>query len=129
MIHSAVSGLHAASLRLANSANNVANVHSTQKNVNGKTVQEAYTPTDVVQSSIEPTGGVRASVRERDPAHLEVSAAFHHDADGDGLVTLPNVSLDDEVVQQVVASNTYKSNLKSIEAYKETTESLLNITG
>ncbi len=126
-INISVSGLNAAGLRLANSASNVANIHSTAKNVRGQKVDEPHTPQDVVQSSIEPTGGVRAELRPRDPASVKVYAPGHPDADADGIVEFPNVDLENEVVEQHIASYDYKANLKAIEAADTMLKSLLDI--
>lgn len=123
----ALSGLNAASLRLANSANNIANVQSTSQYVNGETVREPYTPTDVVQSSIEPTGGVRSSLQPRDPATTPVFAPDNPYADTDGIVQYPNVSLEEEVIDTKLASYDYKANLKVLKTQDDMMQSLLDI--
>lgn len=117
-----VSGLHAASTRMAASADNVANLNTREIKKNGVTTQEAYTPHDVQQSSIEPQGGVRATVRDRDPATVQLPTF-----DGE-VVDYPNINLEEEIVGQEVASYDYKANLKAIKAADEMTESLLDIT-
>ncbi|MFO1243079.1 MAG: flagellar basal body rod C-terminal domain-containing protein [Rickettsiales bacterium] len=122
-----VSGMNAAGLRLANSANNIANVESTSRYENGETVRTPYMPTDVVQTSIEPTGGVKASVRPRDPASIPVYAPDHPYADTDGMVDYPNVSLEEELVDTKIASYDYKANLKVLKTADDMMQSLLDI--
>lgn len=123
----ALSGLNAAQTRLGNSANNVANVQSTSSRVNGERVEQAYQATDVVQSSLEPTGGVRASIRPRDPATVPAYLPDNPAADENGIVEFPNVNLEEEVVQQQLASYDFKANAKVIQTQDEMLDSLLDI--
>lgn len=127
VIGTALSGMNAASLRLANSANNIANIQSTSRLEGGETVRSPYMPTDVVQSSIEPTGGVNASLRVRDPATVPVFSPDNPYADTDGVVQYPNVSLEEEVVETKIASYDYKANLKVLETQDDMMQSLLDI--
>lgn len=122
----ALSGMNAASLRLANSANNIANVQSTSKNVGAESVREPYTPTDVIPSSLEP-GGVRSNLQPRDPATTPVFAPDNPYADADGIVQYPNVSLEKELVETKIASYDYKANLKVIKAEGDMMQLLLDI--
>ncbi len=116
----AVSGLQAASKRLSNSANNIANQSSTLSQVNGETVAEPFHPSDVLQTSLS-SGGVQTELRERQPATVAV-------ADGNGGVTqVPNVNTEEEVIAQQFASYDFKANLKVIEAQNETIQSVLDI--
>ncbi len=125
----ALSGLNAASLRLANSANNVANANSTSRTVNGEKVEGAYRATDVVQTSVSPQAGVSASVRERDPATTQVYAPDSAEADANGLLEIPNVDLAQEIAgEQIPAAYNFKANLKVLEAEDEMMDSLLDIT-
>ncbi|MBY0356063.1 MAG: hypothetical protein K2Q12_10115 [Rickettsiales bacterium] len=128
IVNVALSGLNAAQTRLANSANNVANVQSTSSVVNGQEVKRAYQPTDVNQRSIEPTGGVETSIRPRDPATIPVYAPDSPSADENGIVEYPNVNLDEEVVQQQIASYDFKANAKVLQTQDEIYQSLLDIT-
>lgn len=100
----ALSGLNAASTRIANSANNI---------VNSRTPD--YKATDAVQTSVD-NGGVIVDIRERQPSQVET-------ADG----KLPNVSLEQEVVSTITAENEYKANLLLIKKQKEMDKSLLDI--
>lgn len=123
----AVSGLNAAQTRLGNSANNVANLQSTSSLVNGKKVERAYQPTDVNLRSIEPTGGVETSLRTRDPATVPVYDPENPAADENGITQYPNVNLEEEIVQQQIASYDFKANAKVIQTQDELFKSLLDI--
>ncbi len=117
-----LSGMQAASTRMAASADNVANLQTRSIKRGGEVVQEAYTPHDVQQSSIEPQGGVRATVRDRDPATVELPTF-----DGD-VADYPNVNLEEEIIGQEVASYDFKANLKAIKTADEMMKNLLDIT-
>lgn len=123
----AVSGMNAAQARLGNSANNVANLQSTSSLVNGERVERAYQATDVVQRSLEPTGGVKTSIRLRDPATVPAYLPDNPAADENGIVEFPNVNLEEEVVQQQIASYDFKANAKVIQTQDEMLDSLLDI--
>lgn len=122
-----LSGMNAAQVRLGNSANNIANLQSTSSVVNGQRVERAYQPTDVSQRSIEPAGGVETSLRPRDPATTPVFLPENPAADAEGIVEFPNVNLEQEVVQQQIASYDIKANAKVIKVQDEMMESLLDI--
>jgi len=105
----ALSGLNAAQQRVANSANNIVNARTPN-----------YTPTDVVQSPLN-SGGVRADVIERSPASFEVP-------NGQGETeNLPNVSLEQEVVNSVTAAYDFKANIKVLQTQQELDKALLDI--
>lgn len=122
-----LSGMNAASARLGNSANNVANIESTALVREGKTLQETYLPKDIVQISQE-AGGTDAYLKPRTPATVKVSDPENPAADADGMVEKPNVSLDEEVVQQQMATYDFKANLKALKAQDEMEQSLLDMT-
>lgn len=123
----ALSGMNAAQVRLGNSANNVANAQSTSSSVNGQTIDSPYQPKDVVQRAIEPTGGVETSLRTRDPATVPVYAPENSAADDEGIVQFPNVNLEEEVVQQQIASYDFKASAKVIKVQDDMLKSLLDI--
>ena len=120
----AVSGLMAASKRLDNSANNVANISSAS---NASTGREAFKPQQVTQTSLA-TGGVRSGLQASEPSSFAVYQPDSVQADAQGIVNYPNVSLEREVVDQQLAKYDYKANLKVIERTDDMMEDLLNIT-
>lgn len=99
----ALSGLKAADSRLAVSANNIANAST-----------PGFKPADAVQESVD-NGGVIVDIRQRIPAS--------QDTEGE----LPNVSLEQEVVNTVTAANDFQANLRLLKVQKELDKSLLDI--
>lgn len=114
-ISSALSGLNAASNRIAVSADNIANQFS--KN---------YTPKTVLQVSVG-NGGVRSEVRDVEPPTTTIFNPSDPDADANGGVQLPNVDLATELVNMSIASYDYKANLKSIKIADNMQKYLLDI--
>ncbi|MFW0777016.1 MAG: flagellar basal body rod protein FlgC [Rickettsiales bacterium] len=114
-INTALSGLAAASTRIAVSTENVANQFS--KN---------YVPKQVDQVTLS-AGAVRAVVKDVDPATTPIFNPSDPDADVNGTVQLPNVDLANELVNQSIASYDYKANLQSIKAADNLQKSLLDI--
>jgi len=100
----ALSGLNAASTRLANSANNIVNART-----------PGFKPSDAVTESVD-NGGVIVDIRERTPASVQT---------GNGEV--PNVSLEQEVVNSITAESDFKANLALLKTQKELDKSLLDI--
>ena len=123
----ALSGLNAASTRLNNSANNVANVSSTTSRKDGQTVNEPFEPQRINQSSLE-SGGVRTTQQPVDPASIPVYDPRNVAANEEGITDYPNVNLEEEVVTQQIAKYDYKANLKTLEVADELTKDLLDIT-
>ena len=109
-INTALSGLNAASLRLAVSADNTANART-----------EGYAAKEVEQTPRD-GGGVDAKVVEKNPATI---TAVNNDGE---TVQLPNVSPEREVAEQVVAVSSYKANARTLIVQDDIQEALLNIT-
>lgn len=106
----ALSGLRAAETRIGTSANNVANVTTTgfeAKQVNARAADG---------------GGVIVDIQNKNPASFTAPSP-----DGEGTIELPNVSLDEEVANQITAGYDFKANLKVIQVQKELDDSLLDI--
>ncbi len=120
-LNTAVSGLRAAEVRLANSANNVANIQTT-----GRAPGQTFQPLQVVQSS-EAAGGVSTSLQAVNPATVPVFDPGNAAADAEGITQYPNVNLEQELVNQKIATYDFKANLKVIEKTDEMTKDLLNI--
>ena len=123
----AVSGLRAQSQRLAVSANNVANVSSLGVHPDPALAKpEGFTPQRTVFTSLG-LGGVAASTAPISPAAVLSYQPDHPDADPDGLVPLPNVSLEQEVVDQIQALRLYQANVKAIQVQDRMLGALLDI--
>ena len=125
-ISTAVSGLSAASQRIAVSANNVANANSTTTVENGQSVNKPYLAQEVLQSS-RVEGGVTTNLRDVSPPSVPVFSPDDASADADGFIQLPNVDLSTEMATQIQAANTYKANLNVIKRANESYDSLLDI--
>lgn len=128
-INTALSGLFASSRSLAVSANNVANVQTTQTtDGKGKTVNTPYVPQQVNKSTVQ-GGGVSTSLSDISPASVSFFAPDNLAADGNGITAFPNVNLEQEVSNQLQAANLYKANASVIKRENEVFQSLLDITG
>ncbi|MBB4366434.1 flagellar basal-body rod protein FlgC [Bradyrhizobium sp. CIR18] len=138
----ATSGLSAASLRVNVAASNIANVQTTgplpgsggssPSAVTGSpgiapTFPAAYVPLRVDQVDQTP-GGTIAKVSTVSPSYTAQSDPSASFANQDGLVAAPNVDIASEFVQLAAAKYSFIANAKVIQAYAETTESLLDIT-
>jgi flagellar basal-body rod protein FlgC len=125
-INSALSGLNAASRRLQVSANNIANMQSTKTVVTGTEVNSPYVAQRVQQVS-QAGGGVSVKVQDVSPASSQVFDPENPDADSNGFVAYPNVSLETEIINQKIATYDYKASLKTLKVQDELEQSLLDI--
>lgn len=136
------SGLSAASLRVNVAASNIANVRTTGplpasgasagagSSSTSSAYPAAYVPLrvdQVDQSSGSTPGGTIATVSMVSPSYTRQSDPSAPYANQDGLVAAPNVDLASEFVQLATAKYSFIANAKVIQAYSETTESLLDI--
>lgn len=124
-IKSAVSGLNAASLRLATAAQNIAG--SRASGSADPAAYDGYAPQRVAQTT-GPAGGTIAKTVPVDPAFFTVFDPSDPNADPDGRVGVPNVDLATEIVDLTRAEHAYKANLAVIRAADETTKALLDAT-
>ena len=127
----ALSGMNAATRRLEVSASNVANAGSTGAlpNVDGTLpagAQAAYAPLEVVQTA-NASGGTQTSVTTVKPPTTAVSDPQAPFANQNGLVAAPNVDLSQELVNQMIASESYAANAKVLAADNRMTKTLLDI--
>lgn len=73
-------------------------------------------------------GGTIAAVSTVSPSYIAQSDPGAPFANQDGLVAAPNVDIAREFVELAAAKYSFVANAKVIQAYSETTESLLDIT-
>lgn len=125
-INIALSGLAAASAKISTSAKNVAHSQTTAKYENGEIVTGAYKPETVVQTSLA-TGHVLIDIQQVDRDPVLIYDPDHPSANEEGFVEYPNVSLDEEVVNQIQAKNEYKANLAFLKRAEEIEDSLIDI--
>ncbi len=127
----AASGLQAQSQRLAVSADNVANVSSLGVHPDPQLAKpEGFAPQRTVFSSQAlggVGGGVAASTAPITPASFLSYQPDHPDADADGLVPLPNVSLEREVVEQIQALRLFQANVATIQTQDRMLGALLDM--
>jgi flagellar basal-body rod protein FlgC len=126
-------GMRAERLRMEVVASNVANAQSTRSADGGP-----YRRQQIVFVAVAPEshgspgpsagalGGVQVAGIVDDPAPLrEVFDPNHPDANENGLVALPNVSLPLEMVDLMTASRAYEINLKAMETFRQMAEQTL----
>lgn len=120
--HSSVSGLQAQSKRLSVSADNIANM-STAGTPGSDSV---YTPQEVIQTTTA-GGGVRAETRDVDPPSVSVYSPANPLADEEGVVEIPNVSLETEFSNQILAKRAYQANAAVIRTQDEMLGRLMDL--
>ncbi|TQV71233.1 flagellar basal body rod protein FlgC [Denitrobaculum tricleocarpae] len=121
-----VSGLQAQSKRLAVSANNVANVSTAGTPGVTEGENAVYKPQEVIQTTTA-GGGVRAETRPVQPASVSAYAPQNPLANDEGVVDLPNVSLEAEFTDQLLAKRAYQANASVIKTQDEMLSSLMDI--
>jgi len=123
----AVSGLKAQSYRLAVSADNVANASSLGVHPDPALAKpEGFAPQRTVFSA-HALGGVTATTAPIAPASFLSRQPDHPDADPDGLVPLPNVSMEQEIVEQIKALRLFQANIATIKTQDRMLGTLLDI--
>ena len=126
-IRTSVSGLNAASKSMAAHADNIANVRTTARvdKVSTGTAEEVFRPERVTNVSVR-GGGVEAEVVPVEPSHEVVYSPDDANANEDGLVALPNVNLDEEIVGMRQDRHAYMANLAVIRTADEMAGALLD---
>jgi flagellar basal-body rod protein FlgC len=127
------SGLQAERVRMEVTANNLANVHSSE-GPDGEPFQRQMPVFETVMRdtfSKNPTadlGGVKVSDIENDKRPpIEVFAPYHPDADEEGMVAMPNISPIEEMVDMISATRAYEANLSVIKNSKKMAEQTIDI--
>lgn len=130
------SGLSAERLRMEVVANNIANAHSTSSSDGGPYRRQIVQFSSVMDQFLLPSRGGRApelrgvkvsGIREDQSALPLVYNPGHPDADENGNVHMPNVTIPHEMVDLVTASRAYEANLKSLETFRELAEQALSL--
>jgi flagellar basal-body rod protein FlgC len=125
------SGMTAERLRMEVIANNVANALSTRTPAGGPyrrqdVLFEAIMKDQMDKGPGSAFGGVRVVGVQDDPSELpRIHNPGHPDADADGYVTMPNVSLPIEMVNLMTASRAYEANLKVLQTLRQQLEQTL----
>ncbi len=118
-----LSGLAAASTRLATAGANIANARSAGEGDG----EGLYRPLRVEQTSA-PGGGTRAVTVEVEPATVPRFAPHHPRAGADGTSDFPNLSLSQQLVELKLAKIAYQANLAALEIGVEMLGELFDAT-
>jgi len=129
------SGMSAERTRMEIAANNIANSRSTRAGGKGpfrrqQVVFEAAMSGALTggQGASPQLGGVRVAGVTTDNSPLpKVFDPGHPDADDEGMVTMPNVTLPFEMVDLVSASRAYEANLKALSTFRKMAEQSLSL--
>lgn len=126
----AVSGMNAAISRMSNAATNLVNISSTGKlPASPEEKATSYQPTDVVtlsNSAADDKLGVRTQTVPREPAYSVAYNPDSPDANDKGLIAVPNVSIEREITDSLLAQIAYKASANVIKAEKENQDKLLD---
>lgn len=107
----ALSGMNAAARRVAVASTNIANARSV--GTTGQPGDQGFVPLQAQQVS-DPHGGTRVVTRPVDPPSVPSFEPNNPAADANGLVPRPNVALERELVDMLVAQRAFESSLKAL---------------
>lgn len=128
------SGLAAERLRMEVIANNIANASTTRSPEGGpyrrRHVVFAAAVDQAVHDARDSVGlhGVQVEGIEEDSSELpRVFQPGHPDADADGFVKMPNVSMANEMVDLITANRGYEANLRVLRSYRDMVQQSLSL--
>lgn len=126
------SGLAAERQRMEVIANNIANAYSTRSLTGGPYRRQEMVFAEALDSAAgddKVPGSLQGvhvvGVHADDSAFPRVYNPGHPDADAEGYVQMPNVSLPNEMVDLITASRAYEANLKALQLYRQMAEQTL----
>ncbi len=122
----ALSGMNAQSVAIGAHARNVANLYSSGKVHPEAGDRTAYQPVKPVFSPAD-KGGVIADVVDIDPASFAVYDPDSVDANEQGLVAYPNISLEDEITGLLQSKNAYIASAKIVSVQRDMDKELLDL--
>ncbi len=130
------SGLAGERLRKEVAANNIANAYSTRtpdggpyrrQRVSFASAMDHFAQAGVGQPDAQ-LGGVQVmGITEDDSPLPLLYDPGHPDANQEGYVEMPNVTLPHEMVDLVTSSRAYEANLKSMETFRQMAEQALQL--
>ncbi|HWL07357.1 MAG TPA: flagellar basal body rod protein FlgC [Planctomicrobium sp.] len=133
------SGLAAERMRMEVAANNIANAHST-RSVDGGTYRRQQVVFATAMDSLTKGGPSGTGGRLPELGGVQVQGVIadetplpkilnpgHPDADQDGYVEMPNVSLPTEMIDLMTANRAYEANLKSLQIFRQMAEQSLSL--
>ena len=119
----AVSGLRAQAQRMNVVSSNIANVNTTRTAGGGPYCRQNVVLTTGPDGRVHVDGVVNDTSGEFKPMHQP----GHRDADAQGMVTMPNVSLPTELMEMVAASRAYQANAAILKRYQESVNVALEL--
>lgn len=128
-------GLTAERFRMEVIANNIANAYSTRSPEGGpfRRQQVVFASNldeqiGALQSDHPNLRGVQVMGIQLDPTEMpRVFNPGHPDADADGMVTMPNVKVPNEMVDLITASRSYEANLRAIRTFRQMAQQSLSL--
>jgi len=126
----AASGLSAERQRMEVVANNIANAHTTRTPDGGPFRRRNVVFAAVMADGASADGlqGVEVVGVQTDNSELpRIHDPGHPDADDEGMVTMPNVSIPNEMVDMMTASRAYEANLRVLTTFREMAQQTLSL--
>lgn len=125
LVDIAISGLRAESRRMDIIANNIANARTSRT----ETGQPYRRKELVVSTDDDLLAGVKMEdvVSDKDNPFQHVLMPGHPDADDQGYVEMPNVSLPKEMIDMVTASRAYQANAAILKRYQRNVDVTLEL--
>jgi flagellar basal-body rod protein FlgC len=121
----AVSGMQAQNKNLAAIYSNVANARTTDAG------GQPYRRVEAIfkaQDSGDPLGGVMVEKLAQDDSPFpELFDPSHPDADANGYVKMPNVSLPTEMINLTIATRAYQANAAMLRRYQQIVDTALEL--
>ncbi len=125
-----LSGLRVQNSRMAVAASNIANITTSGSiPTTDNPVSNVYKPLSVSAIALSNYGqpaGVKSIINEDDSFSVVFDPGSIY-ANTEGFIAVPDVSLEEEAVNMMVAKNAYKANLNVIKTQKEMLGELLEI--
>jgi len=127
----AVSGLNAASARIANATSNIVNSSSDSKYPTTPAQYTGFVPQDIISTTVNTSGGgsLGTSVQSapRNPAYNSAVDPTSANANAQGLVAVPNVDIASELVGIAASTTSYDASAKVIGVTQKIDQALLDI--
>ena len=115
------SGMSAERMRMETVANNIANANTTRSADGLPYRRKQLVFSEILDPRAGNTSGlqgVRVMGMEADQSPFErIYKPGHQDADEDGMVSMPNVQIPNEMVDLITASRSYEANLKALSSF------------
>ncbi len=120
----AISGLRAESRRMDVIANNIANARTSRTDTG-----EPFRRQELIVSTEGELAGVQVDdvTADEDTPFQQLLMPGHPDANTDGYVEMPNVSLPREMIDMVTASRAYQANASILKRYQKNVDATLEL--